>query len=130
MQIIQFSDWNISYLYLILFTFFLIIESYSLEPITAKGFNNVIVLCFFGNLLKPFSGLIEYFYIRNKFKETTTPSIIQDVELSKPKHILLYASALIFDWCTTFFYICIKVLIKTMDNPIYMDLGLKGIQIM
>ena len=129
MQIIQFSDWNISYLYLILFTFFLIIESYSLEPITAKGFNNVIVLCFFGNLLKPFSGLIEYFYIRNKFKETTTPSIIQDVELSKPKHILLYASALIFDWCTTFFYICIKVLIKTMDNPIYMDLGLKGIQI-
>ena len=95
MQIIQFSDWNISYLYLILFTFFLIIESYSLEPITAKGFNNVIVLCFFGNLLKPFSGLIEYFYIRNKFKETTTPSIIQDVELSKPKHILLYASALI-----------------------------------
>ena len=56
MQIIQFSDWNISYLYLILFTFFLIIESYSLEPITAKGFNNVIVLCFFGYLLKPFSG--------------------------------------------------------------------------
>ena len=69
MQIIQFSDWNISYLYLILFTFFLIIESYSLEPITAKGFNNVIVLCFFGNLLKPFSASLNISILETSSKK-------------------------------------------------------------
>lgn len=108
---------------LLIFSYFLFIQSSAITDIKNGQFPKieVVILLSFANIPKLLAGILRLITLRKnqnyKFYEF------------KKKDFFIYATIIILEFSTQIFYIIHKRIIQGEDNPLYLDLCLKGFQI-
>lgn len=108
---------------LLIFSYFLFIQSSAITDIKNGNFPKieVVILLSFANIPKLLAGILRLITLRKnqnyKFYEF------------KKKDFFIYATIIILEFSTQIFYIIHKRIIQGEDNPLYLDLCLKGFQI-
>lgn len=133
MSCIHFGNIRSSLYYPILFTYFLLLESFSIGHIQAANFPQVLLITIFFTNSAIISGIFEIaIYLQFKLSKRKSRTNLIDKQLISNwnwKFILLFLLTTILDSGTTFFFIFKKYIVKKVSNPVYMDVCLNGINL-